>query len=134
MTLKTLTPIEARFSHADGKNLMPDGYHEPEHALVLGCNQKTSREPLMDISDDDCPQRAANAESQSLVFGSGRQPCAAVRAQLSAAAVVSPGSGAMGLLMLRGATAAELRLNGDRASTPTAMPLSDAPDPSGKRR
>lgn len=118
MTLKTLTPIEARVlaTLMEKARTVPDSYPLSLNTLVLGCNQKTSREPLMDISDDDAREALQTLKSQSLVFeaAASRVPRFEHNFQ-RAAAVNEPQAVALGLLMLRGAqTAAELRLNGDR--------------------
>jgi hypothetical protein len=118
MTLKTLAPVEARVlaTLMEKARTVPDSYPLSLNALVLGCNQKTSREPLMDISDDDARQALQTLKSQSLVFeaSTSRVPRFEHNFQ-RAAAVNEPQAVALGLLMLRGAqTAAELRLNGER--------------------
>jgi len=118
MTLKTLTPVEARVlaTLMEKARTVPDSYPLSLNALTLGCNQKTSREPLMDISDDDARDALQTLKSQSLVFeaSTSRVPRFEHNFQ-RAAAVNEPQAVALGLLMLRGSqTAAELRLNGDR--------------------
>lgn len=118
MTLKTLTPIEARVlaTLMEKARTVPDSYPLSLNALTLGCNQKTSREPLMEISDDDARDALQTLKSQSLVFeaSTSRVPRFEHNFQ-RAAAVNEPQAVALGLLMLRGPqTAAELRLNGDR--------------------
>ena len=118
MTLKTLTPIEARVlaTLMEKARTVPDSYPLSLNALTLGCNQKTSREPLMEISDDDARGALQTLKSQSLVFeaSTSRVPRFEHNFQ-RAAAVNEPQAVALGLLMLRGPqTAAELRLNGDR--------------------
>ncbi|MBC7547279.1 MAG: YceH family protein [Polaromonas sp.] len=118
MTLKTLTSVEARVlaTLMEKARTVPDSYPLSLNALVLGCNQKTSREPLMEISDDDARDALQTLKSQSLVFeaATSRVPRFEHNFQ-RAAAVNEPQAVTLGLLMLRGAqTAAELRLNGDR--------------------
>lgn len=118
MTLRTLTPIEARVlaTLMEKARTVPDSYPLSLNTLVLGCNQKTSREPLMEISDDDARAALQTLKSQSLVFeaSTSRVPRFEHNFQ-RAAAVNEPQAVALGLLMLRGPqTSAELRLNGDR--------------------
>lgn len=118
MTLKTLTPIEARVLSTlmEKARTVPDSYPLSLNALVLGCNQKTSREPLMEVSDDDARAALQTLKAQSLVFeaATSRVPRFEHNFQ-RAAGVTEPQAVALGLLMLRGPlTAAELRLNGDR--------------------
>ena len=54
MTIKTLSPIEARVlgTLMEKARTVPDSYPLSLNAIVSGCNQKTSREPLMEVSDD----------------------------------------------------------------------------------
>ena len=118
MTLKTLSPVEARVlaTLMEKARTVPDSYPLSLNALVLGCNQKTSREPLMEISDDDARAALQSLKAQSLVFeaAASRVPRFEHNFQRGAA-VNEPQAVTLGLLMLRGPqTAAELRLNGDR--------------------
>ncbi len=118
MAIKTLTPIEARVlgTLMEKARTVPDSYPLSLNALVLGCNQKTSREPLMEASDDDVRDALVSLKAQSLVFegSSSRVPRFEHNFQ-RAAGMTEPQAVVMGLLMLRGAqTAAELRTNGDR--------------------
>ena len=118
MTLKTLTPLEARVlaTLMEKARTVPDSYPLSLNALVLGCNQKTSREPLMEISDDDARGALHTLKSQSLVFEASTSRVPRFEHNLQrAAAVNEPQAVALALLMLRGPqTAAELRLNGER--------------------
>ncbi len=118
MAIKTLTPIEARVlgTLMEKARTVPDSYPLSLNALVLGCNQKTSREPLMEISDDDARSAIETLKAQSLVFeaSSSRVPRFEHNFQ-RAAGVTEPQAVVLGLLMLRGPqTAAELRTIGDR--------------------
>ncbi len=118
MTLRTLTPIEARVlaTLMEKARTVPDSYPLSLNALVLGCNQKTSRDPLMDVSDDEARIALNSLKAQSLVFegSSSRVPRYEHNFQ-RAAAVTEPQAVVMGLLVLRGPqTPAELRTNGDR--------------------
>ena len=118
MTLKTLSPVEARVlaTLMEKARTVPDSYPLSLNALVIGCNQKTSREPLMEISDDDARTALQSLKAQSLVFeaAASRVPRFEHNFQRGAA-VNEPQAVTLGLLMLRGPqTAAELRLNGDR--------------------
>ena len=118
MTLKTLTPIEARVlaTLMEKARTVPDSYPLSLNALVLGCNQKTSREPLMDISDDDTRTALQTLKAQSLVFEAATSRVPRFEHNFQRGAFVNePQAVTLGLLMLRGPqTAAELRLNGDR--------------------
>jgi hypothetical protein len=118
MTIRTLTPIEARVlaTLMEKARTVPDSYPMSLNALVLGCNQKTSRDPLMDVSDDEARMAIDSLQTQSLVFegSSSRVPRFQHNFQ-RAAGVTETQAVVMGLLVLRGPqTPAELRTNGDR--------------------
>ena len=118
MALKTLTPIEAHVlgTLMEKARTVPDSYPLSLNALVLGCNQKTSREPLMEAGDDEVRAAIASLMAQSLAFegSSGRVPRFEHNFQ-RAAGVTEAQAVVMGLLMLRGPqTPAELRTNGER--------------------
>ena len=118
MTIRTLTPIEARVlaTLMEKARTVPDSYPLSLNALVMGCNQKTSRDPLMEVSDDDARIAIDVLKAQSLVFegSSSRVPRYEHNFQ-RAAGVTEPQAVVMGLLVLRGPqTPAELRTNGDR--------------------
>ena len=116
--MRTLTPIEARVlaTLMEKARTVPDSYPLSLNALVLGCNQKSSRDPLMEVSDDEARSAIDSLKLQSLVFeaSSSRVPRFEHNFQ-RAAGVSEPQAVVMGLLMLRGPqTAAELRTSGDR--------------------
>ena len=118
MTIRNLTPIEARVlaTLMEKARTVPDSYPLSLNALVLGCNQKTSREPLMEVSDDEARSAINSLKAQSLIFegSSSRVPRFEHNFQ-RAAGVNEPQAVLLGLLMLRGPqTAAELRTNGER--------------------
>ena len=118
MAIRTLTPIEARVlgTLMEKARTVPDSYPLSLNALVLGCNQKTSRDPLMEISDDEARIAIDSLKVQSLVFegSSSRVPRFEHNFQRGAG-VTEPQAVVMGLLMLRGPqTPAELRTNGER--------------------
>lgn len=118
MTLRTLTPIEARVlaTLMEKARTVPDSYPLSLNALVLGCNQKTSREPLMDVSVDEANAALTALKALSLVFegSSSRVPRFEHNFQRAMSATEAQAV-VLGLLMLRGAqTPAELRSNADR--------------------
>jgi uncharacterized protein len=118
MAIKTLTPIEARVlgTLMEKARTVPDSYPLSLNTLVLGCNQKSSRDPLMEVSDDEARQAIDSLKAQSLVFegSSSRVPRFEHNFQRGAG-VSEPQAVVMGLLMLRGPqTAAELRTSGER--------------------
>ena len=118
MTIRTLTPIEARVlcTLMEKARTVPDSYPLSRNALVSGCNQKTSRDPLMEVSDDEARAAIDSLKAQSLVFegSSSRVPRFEHNFQ-RAAGVNEQQAVLMGLLVLRGPqTPAELRTNGER--------------------
>jgi uncharacterized protein len=118
MTFKQLTPIEARVLSTlmEKARTVPDSYPLSLNALVLGCNQKTSRDPVMEISDDDARAALEALKGRSLVFeGSSSRVPRYEHNFMRVADVTEPQSVLLGLLMLRGAqTPAELRTAGER--------------------
>ena len=95
---------------------VPDTYPLTLNALLTGCNQKTSREPVMNLSEAEVLAALDELRSLKLVseVGGGRTPRFAH--QLPRVLAVPDQSAALlGLLMLRGPqTAGELRLNAER--------------------
>jgi uncharacterized protein len=116
--MKTLTPIEARVlgTLMEKARTVPDSYPLSLNALVLGCNQKTSRDPIMDISDDDARAALDALKASSLVFEASSSRVPRFEHNVYRSLGVSDDQGAiLGLLMLRGPqTPAELRTNGER--------------------
>lgn len=118
MTLKTLTPIEARVlgTLMEKARTVPDSYPLSLNALVSGCNQKTSRDPLMEVGDDEARAAIDSLKRQSLVFEGSSSRVPRFEHNFPRAAGTSEAqSVVMGLLMLRGPqTPAELRTSGER--------------------
>ena len=118
MTLRILTPIEARVlaTLMEKARTVPDSYPLSLNALVLGCNQKTSREPLMEVTDDEARHALVNLKAQSLVFEASASRVPRFEHNFQRAAGVSEAQAVvMGLLILRGPqTTAELRTSGER--------------------
>ena len=116
--MKTLTPIEARVlgTLMEKARTVPDSYPLSLNTLVLGCNQKTSRDPIMEVSDDDARTALDALKSRSLVFEANSSRVPRYEHNIYRSLKVSDDQGAiLGLLMLRGPqTPAELRTNGDR--------------------
>src|SRR6266480_4790513 len=44
----------------------PDTYPLSLNALVAGCNQKSNRDPLLDLTDDDAEQALADCQKKGL--------------------------------------------------------------------
>ncbi len=112
-----LTPVEARILGVliEKEKTTPDVYPLSVNSLTNGCNQKTSRDPVMNLAEGEVEAALRGLHSRLLVLQtSGRVMRYAHNFgksyQLPGAAVVL-----LAVLMLRGPqTAAELRANCDR--------------------
>lgn len=118
IVMRILTPTEARVlaTLMEKARTVPDSYPLSLNTLVLGCNQKTSRDPVMDITDAQAQAAIDTLKTQSLVFeaSSSRVPRFEHNFQRGFG-VTEPQAVLLGLLMLRGPqTPGELRLNSER--------------------
>jgi uncharacterized protein YceH (UPF0502 family) len=118
LTARTLTPTEARVLAVlvEKQHTVPDSYPLSLNALTLGCNQKTAREPVMQLSEAEVLQAINGLKELSLVNEvSGSR---VVRFEHNAArglGVPSQSVALLTMLMLRGPqTSAELRLHTER--------------------
>ncbi|MGQ0599079.1 YceH family protein [Aquabacterium sp.] len=118
MSHRPLTLEEARVLAVlvEKQHTVPDSYPLSLNALTLGCNQKTAREPVMQLSEADALQAINGLKELSLVNEvSGNR---VVRFDHNAArglGVPSQSVALLTMLMLRGPqTAAELRLHTER--------------------
>lgn len=118
MSHRPLTLEEARVLAVlvEKQHTVPDSYPLSLNALTLGCNQKTAREPVMQLSEADALQAINGLKELSLVNEvSGSR---VVRFDHNAArglGVPSQSVALLTMLMLRGPqTAAELRLHTER--------------------
>src|SRR5699024_2431435 len=118
MTLRNLTPLEARVlgTLMEKARTVPDSYPLSLNAMVSGCNQKTSREPLMQLSDADALAAIDTLKANSLVFENHGARTARYEHNFQrGAGVDEPSAVLLGSLMLRGPqTAGELRINTER--------------------
>ena len=116
--MRPLTPIEARVlgTLMEKARTVPDSYPLTLNSLVSGCNQKTSREPLMNVSDAQAQEALDSLKLLSLVFESSGSRVARWEHNFQRAVGVPEQSAVLlGLLMLRGPqTAGELRINSER--------------------
>ncbi len=116
--MRLLTPLEARVLGVlvEKQSTVPDSYPLSLNALVLGCNQKTAREPVMQAGDDEVLAAIDGLKGLSLVFeGSGSRVVRFEHNAPRALQVPGAASALLAVLMLRGPqTAAELRLNCER--------------------
>ncbi len=95
---------------------VPDSYPLSLNSLHSGCNQKTAREPVMNLSEAEITEALDSLRAASLVIESSgsRVPRYEHNAQ-RAMGVPEQSAVLLGLLMLRGPqTAGELRTNADR--------------------
>jgi hypothetical protein len=95
---------------------VPDTYPLSLNALVAGCNQKTSRHPVMEASDGEVLQAIETLAGLGLVSEvSGSRVARFTHGLERALGVATQASALLAVLMLRGPqTAGELRLNCER--------------------
>ena len=114
----TLTPIEARVlgTLMEKARTVPDSYPLSLNTLMLGCNQKTSRDPLMELDEARIAVALDILKSAALVREiSGGRTARYEHNFQRAIGVPEQSAVLLGLLMLRGPqTAGELRLNTER--------------------
>lgn len=113
-----LTPIEARVlgTLMEKARTVPDSYPLSLNSLVLGCNQKTSREPFMELLESDVVSALEALKEADLARETSGGRTARFEHNFQRGMGVPEQSAVLlGLLMLRGPqTAAELRLNSER--------------------
>ena len=116
--MRELTPIEVRIlgSLMEKARTVPDTYPLTLNSLLAACNQKTSRDPLMEISSEDALEALAELSKLALVFEAPASRVTRYAHNVQRAlALDEPAAVLLGLLMLRGPqTPAELRLNAER--------------------
>ncbi len=116
--LRALTPIEARVlgTLMEKARTVPDTYPLSLNLVVTGCNQKTSREPVMSVSEAQAQEALDDLKALNLVLESHGSRVARYEHKLQRALGVPEQSAVLlGLLMLRGPqTAGELRINTER--------------------
>lgn len=95
---------------------VPDSYPLTLNSLQSGCNQKSSRDPAMNLSEADISKAIDSLREASLVIESSGSRVTRYEHNFQRAAGVPEQSAVLlGLLMLRGPqTAGELRINADR--------------------
>ena len=118
MDASTLTPLEARVLGVliEKQRSVPDTYPMSLNALVAGCNQKTSRSPIMNASEAEVLVALDALKHRSLVVetSGGRVMRYAHNAE-RALGLPSQSVALLATLALRGPqTAAEMRSNSDR--------------------
>lgn len=118
LAVPTLSPIETRVLGvlAEKQRTVPDSYPLTLNALVAGCNQKTSRQPLMELSDTEVQAALDSLKGPSLVVESSGGRVARYEHNLERVLrVPSQSAILLTVLMLRGPqTAGELRIACER--------------------
>lgn len=118
MDLRYLTPLEARVLGVlvEKQHTVPDTYPLSLNALQSGCNQKTARAPVMEVSEADLLVAVDSLKHLHLIFEVSGSRVARYEHNLGRVlAVPSQSVALLAVLMLRGPqTAAELRLNCER--------------------
>ncbi len=118
MPIRPLSPVEARVlaTLMEKARTVPDSYPLSLNSLVLGCNQKSSREPLTNLTEAQAQDALDALRLLSLVFESSGSRVTRWEHNFQRAVGVPEQSAVLlGLLMLRGPqTAGELRINSER--------------------
>ena len=113
--LRTLTPIEGRVLGVllEKQHTVPDTYPLSLNALTAGCNQKTARAPVMNVTEAEVVMAIDGLKGLSLVFeGSSSRVPRFEHNMNRVLGVPSQSAALLAMLLLRGPqTAAELRLN-----------------------
>ena len=113
-----LSPTEARVlaTLMEKARTVPDSYPLTLNSLASGCNQKTSREPVMGLAETEILSALDSLRDRHLVIEvSGQRAMRWEHNFERVLAVPSQASALPGLLMLRGPqTAAELRTDAER--------------------
>lgn len=116
--LPMLSPIEARVLGVlvEKQRTVPDTYPLTLNALVSGCNQRTSRDPVMEVGDAQAQAALDSLKSMNLAIeSSGGRVARYSHNTERVLQVPSPSVALLAVLMLRGPqTAGELRINCDR--------------------
>jgi hypothetical protein len=118
MPLPTLSPVEARVlgTLVEKQHTVPDSYPLTLNALTMGCNQKTSRAPVMELSEAEVQAALDSLKGRTLVIET--TSARATRYSHNAERVLqvpSQSTALLAVLMLRGPqTAGELRINCER--------------------
>jgi len=118
MAIRPLSLLESRVlgTLMEKARTVPDSYPLTLNAVVSGCNQKSSREPALQVSDAEAQEALDELKRLTLVFETSGGRATRWEHNFERAYGV-PGAAAalLGLLMLRGPqTAGELRIHAER--------------------
>ncbi|MBV8657291.1 MAG: YceH family protein [Burkholderiales bacterium] len=113
-----LSLLEARVLGVliEKQRTVPDTYPLSLNALAAGCSQKTSRDPVMDVSEADVAEALAGLRSQSFIIeSSGSRVTRYAHNADRVLGVPTQSIAILCVLLLRGPqTAGELRINCER--------------------
>ncbi|MEO8718989.1 MAG: YceH family protein [Burkholderiales bacterium] len=113
-----LSAVEARVLGvlAEKQRTVPDTYPLTLNALVSGCGQKSSRDPVMEVGDTQAQEAIDSLRSMTLVIESSGGRVPRYEHNMERVLQIPTTSAALlAVLMLRGPqTAGELRINCDR--------------------
>lgn len=113
-----LTPVEARVLAVmiEKAATVPDTYPMSLNSLVTGCNQKTARDPVMEISEAEALEALDSLRDHDLVIeSSGSRVSKYAHNMGRVYQLPTPSVALLATLMLRGPqTVAELRANCER--------------------
>lgn len=117
-TSRPLSPAEARVlaTLMEKARTVPDSYPLTLNSLQTGCNQKSSRDPVMNLTEAEISEAIDGLRELSLVVESSGSRVTRYEHNFQRGVGVPEQSAVLlGLLMLRGPqTAGELRINADR--------------------
>jgi uncharacterized protein len=118
VNLPSLSLLETRVVGVlvEKQHTVPDAYPLTLNALVAGCNQKTSRDPILDASDAEVQATVDHLRTLSLIVeSSGGRVMRYAHNVERVLAVPSQSVALLAALMLRGPqTVSELRINTER--------------------
>ena len=118
MTPETLSLPQTRVLGVlvEKQRTVPDTYPLSLNALVAGCNQKTSRDPILELAESDVQSILDTLRAASLVIeSSGGRVMRYAHNMERVLDLPAPSVALLAVLMLRGPqTAGELRGNADR--------------------
>lgn len=116
--MEPLTLAEARVlgTLMEKARTVPDSYPMSLNAIVVGCNQKNSREPITNLTESEVQEALDGLKRRSLAFTMRGSRVDRWEHNFQRALVVPEQSAVLlGLLMLRGPqTAGELRIHSER--------------------
>jgi len=117
-SLRPLSAIESRVlgTLMEKARTVPDSYPLSMQALLTGCNQKTTRDPVMNLAESQVAEAIDELKALALVVeNSGARVPRYSHNFMRGVGVPDQAAALLGLLMLRGPqTAGELRINSER--------------------